>query len=270
MKKLLFALSVLMVCSACGVDSTGATGELGNLEFSIGSDHYLPENVTLTETGIVTGYDHSFTVALTSSGQGKLSGENWEKVQFSASQASNGGVLSEVTVTADTPSSSTDSSSTESTASNTISRSVTIKATTAGTYTIEAKLSNEVIDRIQLTFATPDSLEAVVYQRAPGATEFTKALFSGGTETLPRGSQISWIAIGKKAGVRLIGDIDFTKSFSTPAGVVDVTSLDHINEDGVMTLLSVPSVVFIDAGAQVMTISDSVNGVTASVNFTIQ
>jgi len=271
----------LFLASGCGVQTVSTLSENGYLSIAIDSDHYLTDQATLANRAVVTGHAQVFSIVLTAAGEDEA-GDNSGAITIVTAAAEDGGSLDAVTMEQDSIDPLPETSEEEEADSTTTNatedseegedeefgtRYLTITVTTPGTYRFEARRGTEVFDSFNLKFDAPDALESVVYTLAPNAADFTKLTFdSASSATVAAGTQVSWI----KSGTRLIGEIKTTEAFSDTANVVPVRAVDHINENGVVTLTNEPSYVFLAAGSQTLTVTDSVNNLSGVLNFVVQ
>lgn len=247
-------LLLLPLLAACGVDSVGANGELGNMTFGLVSDWYLDQS-NLTEVGIVTGHAQSFIVALTEKGE-RIADGNADAIHYTMEPDAG------VTIVQSGPDS-------EEEGELDVPPSLSLQVTEPGSYALQASLEGELVDRIQLLFATPAALELSLYTRAPWAEDF-EALEATEPSQVLEGTQLAWLPIPVGAdGVRLVGDVVAGLSADPIEAVVPADNVEHVNEDEVYDQAQVPSLYFIEPGEVTVTLTDAANGAIGAHAFVV-
>ncbi len=246
---------LLPLLAACGVDSVGANGELGNMTFGLISDWYL-DQTDLTEVGIVTGHAQGFLVSLTEKGQ-RLTDEDADAIEYAMAPADG------VTISQSAPD---DDEQVEHTDPPALALSVT----EPGDYTLSARLNGVVVDHIQLRFERPAALDLALFVRAPWTEEFER-LESGAAPTEVReGTQLAWLPIPMGAdGTRLVGDVTASMSAAPEEVVVPADNVTHVNEDEVYDGVEVPSLYFIEPGDVTVSLTDLPNVAVGAQMFTV-
>ena len=247
---LLLSLTLLPLV-ACGVDSASANGELGNLSFTLISDYYLDER-DLTEASIVTGYDQSILVELTTAGEDSA-GKKADEIEYRVKGSSDVEI---------------DDSGADGDTEEGKVHSFGILGNEAGEVTVEAVLDGEVFDRIDFAFAAPTGLELVMFARAPYEEDFA-AISESGTTDLEEGTQLAWLSIPTASGDRLLGNIVADMTAEPAASVVPAANVEHVNEDEAQSIFRADSLYFIAPGAVGVTLTDGANSVAEAAQLEV-
>lgn len=227
--------------AACG-DFTASTGEFGRLVYGLHSD-YLIANGDLTAVDVLTGHPQRIDVDLTESGSAKVD---------DITELTHTVTLGDGEVAADVPFGSL----------------FEITGHSTGKVTVTSDLAGELIDRIELSFEEPASLDLITWLREPYAADFEKAGL--GPHTVVEGTQAAFVPIPMDAtGDRIAGDFAATVLGDPMEAVVPGSNVLGIYEQNVVESTSPPTVYFVGVGAASVTVADEANGVDATVTFDV-
>lgn len=228
---------------ACG-DVTGATGELGRIEYSLFTHYELETN--LDDAKILTGHAQRIDVTLTAKGRADTS--DAEQLSHSVSPAEG------VTLSA------------EDSADGTPDLLVTV--TEPGSYAIESSLNGAVFDRVELEFASPAEYELITWLRERSAEEF-----EGVTDQLTavtEGDQVAFLPVPyDAAGARIAGDMALSMTATPEWAVTQGFNVLGIYEQRVSGSPAPISVYFIEPGPVDISWSDSTHGIAVSHSFDV-
>lgn len=235
------------------VDGVGAVGELGHLAFSVTSDWYLEEG-SLTEVGIVTGHAQNVNVDLTGPGEKRARGRA-DEIVFRM-EPDDGVTLHQ-------------SGPMDDDIDDPPPPSLSITVEEPGTYTLLARLHDDLFDKLALRFAAPATLDLALYTRAPYAEDF-EPLDAAGPSQVREGTQLAWLPIPRDAdGARLAGDVATEMSADPREAVVPAGNVYHVNEEEVGEYAGVPSLYFIEEGEVTVTLADTFNAAEGARAFTV-
>lgn len=231
---------------ACDQRILTTTGELGRLDYALRTS-YTIEGVRLDEAQLAIGYPQYIEVSLTLAG--------WKLVKtepYLVYHTSPDPVTLEVETLLDgaigVP-------------------SFTIQADQEGTFLVESKKKDTLIDKIHLNFVKPDAISVLSWIREPSSTEF--ALFSGENISVKIGSQAAFVPVPMFEGNRIVGDVDVEITVEPPEAAVVGYNIESISEDGVESNTSPASLYFMQAGTVLVGATDLVNNVTTYQSFTV-
>ena len=143
----------------------------------------------------------------------------------------------------------------------------TIQADKSGTFLVESKKEEALIDQIHLDFVKPDAISVLAWIREPSSTEFS--LFTGEDISVHLGSQAAFVPIPMFEGERIVGDVDVEITVDPPEAAVVGYNVESISEDGVETNTSPASLYFMQEGPVLVGATDLVNNVTTYQRFTV-
>ena len=145
-----------------------------------------------------------------------------------------------------------------------------LTVSTAGTYTLETQLNDELFDRIELEFAKPDRLDVITWVKLSQSSEFQK-VSTNGTIMVSEGSQVSVIPVPVTAdGERIMGDFDVDISASPAWAMVATENIIGAYEQNVVSSNDPVSLVFIEPGEVEVTIRDAVNDIEGVLVFSVE
>ena len=232
---------------ACKKDTLLSSGELGRLNYVLQSNHQI-EEFNLTEAQIATGYEQRISADLTLEGW-KVVGEEGYMMYHSSPD--------DITV------------ETESILDGQIGvPGFTFQADIEGSFLIESKLRDELIDQIRLNFVTPDEISVLSWVREPNSEDFVEK--TGDSITVSVGSQAAFIPIPKYDGKRIIGDVDVEISIEPPEAASVGYNIESVGESGVEASSSPASIYFIQAGTVLVGATDVINNVTTYQEFVVE
>ena len=245
-----FFAPFVLLAAACNIDDTVANGELGRLNYSLGTGYFV-EGDDLTQIGIVTGHSQFLDVELTNLGEsdaGDIASEITHKI------SPDEGVSFDVQEFGDDPPDRPPG--------------ITLTVRDPGEYTITSKLHGDEFDRVTLNFDTPGSLQMVTWARKPYGEDFFTV---DDGETLEEGTQLAYLGIPlADSGERLVGDISTNFVGSPSSSVVPAENIYDVNESDTISSEEVPSLYFIEPGTVDITVADTVNPAEATSSFTIE
>ena len=244
---LLAALTVLsLATTGCG-DITSATGELGRVNYTLHTN-YLVQEAMLTQVGIITGHQQHIGTRLTDAGE-NVAGNDGEEIVHSVSPAEgvtlepqeNGDdEIPDFYVTVDDP----------------------------GEYTFECHLDDNLFDRIDLVFETPVELELLTRVRIPYSDDWDT--LDVGETLVEEGSQVAFLPIPlNDVGDRIAGDFDVLLEADPEWAVAPAYNLIGVYEQNIVGSASPVSIYFIEPGEVTVTLTDTVNGTSASWMFDV-
>ena len=144
----------------------------------------------------------------------------------------------------------------------------TFQADIEGSFLIESKLRDELIDQIRLNFVTPDEISVLSWVREPNSEEFVEK--TGDSINVSVGSQAAFIPIPKYDGNRIIGDVDVEISIEPPEAASVGYNIESVGESGVEASSSPASIYFIQAGTVLVGATDVINNVTTYQEFVVE
>jgi hypothetical protein len=241
------ALALLsLATTGCG-DLTSATGELGRVNYTLHTN-YLVQEAMLTQVGIITGHQQHIGTRLTDSGEDRA-GDDGEEITHSVSpsegvtleaQESGDDEIADIYVTVDDP----------------------------GGYTFESHLNGELFDRINLVFETPVELELLTRVRVPYSDDWDT--LNDGETLVEEGSQVAFLPIPlNDVGDRIAGDFDVLLEADPEWAVAPAYNLIGVYEQNIVGSASPVSIYFIEPGEVTVTLTDTVNGTSASWLFDV-
>ena len=217
--------------------NSASTGKGSNGVFGLIKYHYKDDrNVLLSSTKLISGYEHDFSTSLTRVGE-ELYGENSEMIYHVSPDDLN-------ILTFDDGNPPGFSASTNN----------------VGTFAIESKFRDELVDRIYLDFVIPDEIATKVWIREPNTNTFTDK--EGSTISVPLYSQATFVPIPKYEGNEIVGEIDYELSIEPPEAVVTGHNIDNVNHDYINTTPSPINFYFIQTGTVSIGLTESVNNIT--------
>lgn len=241
---MLFLLSFI----ACKGDLLLTSGELGRLNYVL-ETNYKMEEFDLSEAKLATGYPQRLSANLTISG--------WKVVDdkpflvYHTTSDDGATVDSETILDGElgVP-------------------GFTIQADAAGSYLVQSKLQDELVDQISLAFVKPDEVSILSWVRGPEAEDFTEK--EGAMITVSVGSQAAFIPIPKFEGKRIIGDIEVELTIDPPEAAVVGYNIESVEEGGVNASSNPASIYFVQEGSVGVCATDVVNDVTTCQDFTVE
>ena len=96
--------------------------------------------------------------------------------------------------------------------------SFTIETNAPGTYLIESKKEETLIDQIHLEFVEPDAISVLSWIRTPASEEFL--LFEDENISVQLGSLAAFVPIPMFEGERVVGSVDVEISVDPPEAAV--------------------------------------------------
>ena len=243
----LTALALLGVTTtACG-DITSATGELGRVNYTLHSN-YVVQEALLTDVGIITGHPQHIGTRLTDAGENRA-GDDGEEITHEVSPAEG--------VTLETQESGDDEIP-----------DFVVTVDDAGEYTFESYLDGELFDRIDLVFETPVELELLTRVRIPYSDDWDT--LNDGEELVEEGSQVAFLPIPlNEEGERIAGDFDVVVEADPEWAVAPAYNIVGVYEQNIVGSASPVSIYFIEPGEVTVTLTDTVNGTSASWQFDV-
>jgi len=241
---MIFLLSFI----ACKGDLLLSSGELGRINYTLETNYKMDE-FKLAEANIATGYPQRLSASLTIKG--------WKIVDDQPYLVYHSSPDSELTVDSETildgelgvP-------------------GFTVSADTEGSYLIESKLQDEIVDQIRLNFVTPDKISVLSWIRTPDSDEFLEE--EGELITVSVGSQAAFIPIPEYKGERIIGDIDVDISIEPEEFAVVGYNIESVEEGGVNANSNPASIYFVQEGEVSVCATDTVNEVTTCQDFKVE
>ena len=211
--------------------------------------NFKVEGYDLNEAKLATGYPQRLSAFLTAKGYKMVEEEGF--MIYHSSEAS------EVTVDSETI----------------LDRQIgvpgfSIQADAEGSFVVQSKLRDDVVDQISLTFVKPDEISVLSWIREPLGNEFTEQ--SGEDISVSVGSQAAFIPIPKFEGERIIGDIEVELSIDPPDAAAIGYNIESISEDGVEASSNPPSLYFTQEGSVDVCATDIVNDVMSCQSFTVR
>lgn len=235
-----------LATTGCG-DLTSATGEFGRVNYTLHTN-YLVQEAMLTEVGIITGHAQHIGTRLTDAGE-NVAGNDGEEITHSVSpsegvtleaQEDGDDEISDFYVTVDDP----------------------------GEYTFESYLDGDLFDRISLTFETPVELELLTRVRIPYSDDWDT--LNDGETLVEEGSQVAFLPIPlNDVGDRIAGDFDVLLEADPEWAVAPAYNLIGVYEQNIVGSASPVSIYFIEPGEVTVTLTDTVNGTSASWMFDV-
>ena len=236
----------LVLAIGCG-DHTSAVGLNGRINYALWTKYELGDQA-LTDVNIITGHEQYFITSLTEKGLDDIE-DSTGTIQHQLSPAKDSTISNEDSLFyGDIP-------------------DLSFTVPSQGSYTLNSKLNGEVFDYLPLTFKTPDTLQLVAWIKNPEDEDFSKQ--SGGLITVREGAQATFLPIPKSNGKRLAGDIAFEMSSDPTTATVEVYNLAGVFENEIVYSTSPTSVVFLEPGKVIVTLTDVPNGVSASQAFDV-
>ena len=236
----LFAVAILPMTIACESPSSGE-GELGNVHYSLSSRHSVPGE--LTEVGIVTGHPQLLETALTEQGA-----KNTNRPKSTRHFISGGGraenqdgadALPDVVLTVSTP----------------------------GTYLLETLNNEGLLDKIELTFAAPNQVGLQTWVKGPDATDFNER--NAPSVPVEVGAQVALLPIPLRGQQRLAGGYELDLSVEPPSAGVVPADVQAVYEQSGWWSHNERSVIFVEEGEVVVTLTDVPNGISTSQTFLV-
>ena len=231
---------------ACGGDLLLTTGELGRINYTLNTNYQMDE-IRLNEAKLATGYPQEISASLTLKGWKLVEDEPY--LIYHSSPDS-------VTVDSETLLDGA-----------VVVPGFTIQAADAGTYLIESKKQDELIDQIQLEFVQPDDISIISWIRSPDTEEFAQQ--EGENIPVVLGSQAAFIPIPMFEGSRIVGDVEVEITVDPPEYAVVGYNIESVTESGVNFNASPASIYFVQSGEVRISAKDVVNGVISDQVFTV-
>jgi hypothetical protein len=230
--------------SGCG-DVTGATGELGRINYWLYTD-YVIDDWSLTETSILTGHQQRINTDLTARGE-----QDAHDREITHTVTPSTGVTIE-------------HDSTDEDVSDLV---ITVDA--PGIYTVESVINGNVFDTIDLEFDAPTELDQITFARSPGGEDFEE--LSSTSPTVQEGTQAVFLPIPyDAAGDRIAGDISVKLTADPEDMIVEGSNVLGVYEQGVLWSSSPSTIYFVDSGEVTISLTDVPNGVSAVTTFTVE
>jgi hypothetical protein len=240
------ALLAALLAIGCG-DITDSVGEQGRLRFSLATSYEVEES-ELRDATIVAGHAQHIDVELTNKGEDDIEEPDEITYRFRLSTEADADVSTQLAGGDDPP-------------------DVEVNVHRPGTYELEALYKGKVVDAIELSFDSPDSLEIALQIRRPYDDDFDPV--SGTSVQIEEGTQAVFLPIPKKGTQRLVGSI-LTEVSATPRElVVPGEGASFVAEQGVWSAEGNIDFYFIDPGMVTVTISDPVSKASGSFNFEV-
>jgi hypothetical protein len=242
---MLFLLSFI----ACKGDLLANAGEFGRILYTLETDYKI-DGFKLTEAKIATGYPQRISASLTPSGW-KMVGDEPFSVYHVSADEDNLVVDSESLLDGEmgVP-------------------GFTVQGNAAGSFTIESKLQDEIVDQIALNFVVPDEVSVLSWVRGPNTEEFGEE--EGDNIKVSVGSQAAFIPIPQFEGERIIGDLEVEISIDPPEAAVEGYNIESVQEGGVVASSNPASVYFVQEGGVEVCAKDVVNDVESCQKFTVE
>lgn len=239
-----------MVVSACGGDRTGATGELGRINYSLYTTYDVRE-ASLVDARIVTGHEQTIYATLTSKGIADLrDGVSLEHTI----EPSDGATLETIVDEAPVP-------------------DFNVLVREPGEYTLKTlrgEDGEEEFDRLTLTFAEPTSFEVLTKVREPWAEDFREAS-TDGTIDVEEGTQVVMQPIPVDADdTRLAGDLTTDFSVNKEWAAIPGQNILSAFEENVWTIAGEANFYFVEPDDSVVfTIEDPVSTASTQKTFKV-
>jgi predicted RNA binding protein with dsRBD fold (UPF0201 family) len=231
---------------ACDSDLLSTTGELGRLNYTLDAN-YNVGGIRLDEAKLSTGYPQQISATLTLAGWKMVETEPYMVYHSSPDPISlNAETLLDGAIGVP---------------------SFTIETNTPGTYFVESKKEDELIDQIHLQFVQPDAISVLSWVREPSSEEFV--LFDEENISVQLGSQAAFVPIPMFEGERVVGSVDVEISVEPPEAAVIGYNIENVTEDGVSYNASPASIYFMQEGTIMIGATDVVNDVTTHQRFTV-
>jgi len=242
---LIFATLTTLGTTACG-DITDAVGELGNLQYELGTDYEMGR-ADLDEVSILTNHEQTLYLDLVDQGDA----DRYDMATVHHSMTPNAGV----TLRYD--------------ADEEGLGSLDLLVTIPGDYTLTTEVDGEVLDYVYLRFDVPQTLDAATWIRPPGAEEFERAIGDG--ISIEEGTQISFVPIPlDAAGERIAGRLDVVTTSDPEGAVVPAWDDWGTYEDEVVGSVDPTSVYVIEPGPLTLTVTDEPNEASFSQVFEVR
>jgi hypothetical protein len=242
---LAFATLTALCTVACG-DFTEAVGELGNLQYELGTDYEMGR-ARLDDVSILTNHPQTLYLDLVDDDDARRL--DLSTVHHSVSPSEG------VTLSYD--------------AEEDGLMALDVLVTAPGDYTLTTKLEGDLYDYVYLHFDAPTSLTSATWIRAPGADEFERAIGDG--VTIEEGTQISFVPIPLDAGgERIAGRLEVVTTSDPEGAVVPAWDDWGTYEDGVIGSVDSTSVYVIEPGTLTVTVTDEPNAASFSQVFEVR
>jgi hypothetical protein len=237
---------LLLSLIACGGDLLLTSGELGRINYTLETS-YKMDGIQLSEAKLATGYPQRLAASLTIQGWKLVEDEPYMVYHSSPD---------EVTVESETlldgiigvP-------------------GFTIQADEPGSYLVESKKQDELVDQIHLDFVKPDEISVISWIRNPDAEDFS--LEEGEEISVTVGSQAAFVPVPMHEGVRIVGDVEVDITVDPPEAAVVGYNIESVEEGGVNFNASPSSIYFIQEGTVNIGATDIFNDVTTYQTFTV-
>ena len=234
-----------LATTGCG-DLTSATGEYGRVNYTLHTN-YLVQEAMLTQVGIITGHPQHIGTSLTDAGE-NVAGDDAGEITHQVTP-SEGVTIEEMDNDDDIA-------------------DFYVTVETAGEYTFEAINGPDLFDRIDLVFETPVELELLTRVRIPYSDEWDT--LSDGETLVEEGSQVAFLPIPiNENGDRIAGDFDVLLEADPEWAVAPAYNLIGVYEQNIVGSASPVSIYFIEPGEVTVSLTDTVNGTSASWDFDV-
>lgn len=236
-----------LLAAACG-DSTSSSGELGRLRYTLVTDYDVPQS-ELTEARIVARHEQTIQVSLTFKGRQDV--EHPADIRH-ALTSTTGAEIETLTSGSEEP------------------PGFEIRADNPGLYTVESKVGEELIDRIQLRFEAPVGFELICNLRAPGTSAFVPVQTDVGPIPCQEGSQITLDAAPLGADQnRLAGRIQTTIRYTPTWAAVPGVGVLAASEEHVWAASGQANFYFIEPALVTFTVTDPVTSASGDATFDV-
>lgn len=233
--------------AACG-DSTSSSGELGRLRYTLVTDYDVPQ-AELTDARIVAHHEQTIQVSLTFKGRQDV--ENPGEIRHALASASGARVENLASGDEEPP-------------------AFEILVDNPGLYTVESKVGEELIDRIQLRFEAPVGFDLICNLRAPGGSVFVSVQTDAGAISCQEGSQITLDAAPLGADQnRLAGRIQTTIRYTPTWAAVPGVGVLAASEQHVWAASGQANFYFIEPALVTFTVTDPVTDASGDATFDV-
>ena len=236
----------LLIAVGCG-DRTTAVGFNGRIDYALWTKYELG-NQNLTDVSIITGHEQYLVTSLTEKGLEDIE-DSSGTIRHTLSPAKDSTITNEDSLfTDEIP-------------------DLSLTVNSPGRTTLNSNLDGEIFDYLPLSFQSPDTLKLVTWIKNPEDDGFSK--YSGNLIPVYTGAQATFLPIPKSNGKRLAGDIEFELSSDPSTATAEVYNLVGVFENEISYSTSPTSVVFLEPGKVIVTLTDLPNGVSAFQTFDV-
>jgi hypothetical protein len=238
---------LLLSFLACKNDLLLSSGELGRLNYTIVTGYQI-DGVKLNEAKLAVGYPQRIDASLTLKGW-KMVEENAFLVYHSSPD--------DITVDS------------ESLLNGELGvPGFSVQADAEGTFLVESKLQEDIVDQIHLQFVKPDDIGVISWIRSPDSEEFVEK--SGDVISVGVGAQAAFIPIPMHQEKRIVGELEVDIDITPPEAAVVGYNIESVGESGVEANSSPASIYFVQAGELQVCATDTVNEVTSCQDFLVE